>query len=164
MISVVWDASLHNLVNQLIENPLNWFLGSIAVYLAMSVASSSPADLSSPPKHPVVIELRNYTPKEILEFDGTDGKKIYMGVNGRVYDVTAGRGFYGPGGMYGNFAGHDASRGLAKESFDKDMMVDPNGPIDKLEDLNAEEWEALRSWAGFFHGKYTHVGYLVENE
>ena len=32
--------------------------------------------------------------------------------------MTAGRSFYGPDGMYGNFAGRDASRGMAKQSFD----------------------------------------------
>ncbi|EIE83788.1 hypothetical protein RO3G_08493 [Rhizopus delemar RA 99-880] len=61
-----------------------------------------------------------------------------MAVNGSVYDVTQGQSFYGPG--------HDASRGLAKNSFDKEMMVDPYGPIDKLEDLAADEWESLREW------------------
>jgi hypothetical protein len=50
------------------------------------------------------------------------------------------------GSPYANFAGHDASRGLAKNSFDVDMMVDPHGPIDKLEDLEASDWESLREW------------------
>lgn len=50
------------------------------------------------------------------------------------------------GSPYANFAGHDASRGLAKNSFDEDMMVDPHGPIDKLEDLEADDWESLREW------------------
>lgn len=26
------------------------------------------------------------------------------------------------------------------------MMVDPYGPIDKLEDLEADDWESLREW------------------
>jgi membrane-associated progesterone receptor component len=50
------------------------------------------------------------------------------------------------GSPYANFAGHDASRGLAKNSFDQNMMVDPQGPIDKLEDLEADDWESLREW------------------
>lgn len=67
-------------------------------------------------------------------------------------------------GPYANFAGHDASRGLAKHSFDSDMVCDPNGPIDKLEDLNTEEWESLREWEQHFATKYLLVGKLVENE
>lgn len=26
------------------------------------------------------------------------------------------------------------------------MMVDPYGPMDKLEDLEADDWESLREW------------------
>lgn len=50
------------------------------------------------------------------------------------------------GGPYANFGGHDASRGLAKNSFDEDMLTDPKEPIDKLEDLASDEWESLREW------------------
>ncbi|KAJ3318757.1 hypothetical protein HDU76_000735, partial [Blyttiomyces sp. JEL0837] len=133
------------LLAQLTNNPINWVLGCVALYLAVSLRSSGTAQLP-PPKHSEVIELRNFTPKELIEFNGRDGKKIYMGVNGRVYDVSAGAGFYGPGGPYGNFAGRDASRGLAKDSFDEDMLTDLTSPIDKLEDLEADEWESLRNW------------------
>ncbi|KAF7727826.1 hypothetical protein EC973_006939 [Apophysomyces ossiformis] len=109
--------------------------------------------------------FKNYTPKELLPYNGNgpDGR-ILMGVNGSVYDVTRGRNFYGPEGPYANFAGHDASRGLAKNSFDAEMTADPNGPIDKLEDLAADEWESLREWEQHFATKYLLVGKLIENE
>lgn len=68
------------------------------------------------------------------------------------------------GGPYANFAGHDASRGLAKNSFDLEMITDPSLPIDKLEDLTADEWESLREWEQHFASKYLLVGKLVENE
>lgn len=55
------------------------------------------------------------------------------------------------GSPYANFAGHDASRGLAKNSFDEDMMVDPHGPIDKLEDLEADDWQSLREWVILYY-------------
>jgi membrane-associated progesterone receptor component len=124
----------------------------------------------------------------LLEFDGRKCKKIYIGVNGRVYDVTRGAGFYGPGevdaeftiwhseasrcmvsifivnasvspldGPYGNFAGRDASRGLAKGSFDKSMLTDPVGKIDTLADLARDEWDELRQWTGHFQNKYEHL-------
>jgi membrane-associated progesterone receptor component len=63
--------------------------------------------------------------------------------------------------MYGNFAGRDASRGLAKASFDADMLTDLDKPIDLLQDLTDEERGALDEWAAFFQGKYRHVGALV---
>jgi membrane-associated progesterone receptor component len=40
---------------------------------------------------------KEYTPKELQEFDGKEGKRILMGVGGNVYDVSMGRNFYGPG-------------------------------------------------------------------
>jgi len=64
-----------------------------------------------------------YDPYELSEFDGKKNKRILMGIRGRVYDVTAGAHFYGPGGPYGNFAGRDASRGLSKGSFDEGMIT-----------------------------------------
>ncbi|KAJ3037790.1 hypothetical protein HDV00_001291 [Rhizophlyctis rosea] len=158
------DFSPATLFQNLTDNPINWVLAAVAGYMLYSLTAKSSIASLPPPQHPEVIELREFTPKELSHFDGKDDKPIYMGVNGRVYDVTRGRGFYGPGGMYGNFAGRDASRGLAKNSFDEDMMVDIDGPIDKLEDLDQEEWQSLRDWAGFFEGKYDFIGTLVENQ
>jgi membrane-associated progesterone receptor component len=83
-------------------------------------------------------------------------------VRGRVFDVTPGRNFYGPGGPYENFAGRDASRGLAFGSFDEDMLTkDLQGPLDKLEDLDDEQKEALKGWEERFLEKYLVVGKLV---
>lgn len=60
-------------------------------------------------------------------------------------------------GMYGNFAGRDASRGMAKQSFDLgqclpqmkapvthvinllEMLTPVDQPLDKLEDLQKDE-------------------------
>ncbi|RKP34499.1 cytochrome b5-like heme/steroid binding domain-containing protein, partial [Dimargaris cristalligena] len=86
---------------------------------------------------------------------------IYMAVNGKVFDVTKGANFYGPEGPYGNFAGHDASRGLAKGSFEKDMLPNVDGPLDTLADLADDEREALRDWEALFTSKYPQVGVLV---
>lgn len=87
---------------------------------------------------------------------------MYLAVKGRVYDVSAGKSFYGPGGPYENFAGRDASRGLAKGRFDDEMITEDG--IDTLEDLEESEKRALDEWVGHFEGKYTVVGELVEKE
>ena len=58
-------------------------------------------------------------------------------------------------GMYANFAGRDASRGMAKQSFDEgpfepmgvtradswhsDMLTELDQPLDKLQDLTPSE-------------------------
>lgn len=85
-----------------------------------------------------------------------------MAIRGAVYDVSRGRNFYGPGGPYANFAGRDASRGLACGSFDEDMLTkDLDGPLDTLADLGAEEMEALRGWEERFTEKYDVIGKFV---
>jgi membrane-associated progesterone receptor component len=62
------------------------------------------------------------------------------------------RAFYGPGGPYALFAGKDASRALAKMSFEeKDLTGDTEG-------LSAYEAEALTDWEYKFMSKYVKVG------
>lgn len=87
-----------------------------------------------------------------------------LAIDRNVFDVTAGRGFYGPDGMYGNFAGRDASRGMAKQSFDLEMLTPVDQPIDKLEDLDQSEIDNMNGWIQHFKNKYVVVGRLVEND
>lgn len=110
-----------------------------------------------------------FTPRSLSVYDGTGNNptndtRVLMAVKGLVFDVSLGRSFYGPDGPYHNFAGRDASRGLATNSFDDDMISDINGPIDTLEGLTEEEQNTLDEWFSFFKSKYTEVGKLVENE
>ena len=121
--------------------------------------SKSTATLPAPPP-PLV--FRTFTPPTLLPNNGENGAPVFLAVRGRVFDVTSGRNFYGPGGPYANFAGRDASRGLACGSFDEDMLTeDLKGPLDKLEDLGGEEMEALKGWEERFNEKYLVVGKLV---
>lgn len=60
--------------------------------------------------------------------------------------------FYGPGGPYALFTGKDASRALAKMSFEgKDLNGDISG-------LGPFELEALQDWEYKFISKYVKVG------
>lgn len=40
---------------------------------------------------------RIYTSDELSEYDGVKREEIYISVRGKIYDVTPGRDFYGPG-------------------------------------------------------------------
>ena len=93
-----------------------------------------------------MVEWTKYTPRTLAVHDGTgpredNGKpsRILLCINRKVFDVTKGSNFYGPGGPYGNFAGRDASRGMAKQSFDLEMLTPLDQPIDKLADLTPSE-------------------------
>ena len=50
---------------------------------------------------------------ELAKFDGTDPTlPIYIGLDGYIYDVSAGRKFYQPDAVYHYLAGKDSSKSL----------------------------------------------------
>ena len=139
--------------------PINLILLSLFVFMIYMKLRPTPP-ISHPKRKPTV--FRTFTPRTLLPFNGIGDAPVYLAVNGRVFDVSAGRNFYGPGGPYANFAGRDASRGLACGSFDEAMLTkDLDGPLDTLQDLGAEEMDALRGWEERFQEKYLVVGKLV---
>ncbi|KAH0455504.1 hypothetical protein IEQ34_015536 [Dendrobium chrysotoxum] len=102
---------------------------------------------------PPPVQLGEITEEELIAYDGSDPKKpLLMAIKGQIYDVTQSRMFYGPGGPYALFAGKDASRALAKMSFEqKDLTGDISG-------LGPFELEALQDWEYKFMSKYVKVG------
>ncbi|KAL8126106.1 membrane steroid-binding protein 1-like [Apium graveolens] len=106
---------------------------------------------------PPPVQLGEITKDELKSYDGTDPKKpLLMAIKGQIYDVSQSRMFYGPGGPYALFAGKDASRALAKMSFeDKDLTADLTG-------LGVFELEALQDWEYKFMSKYVKVGTIKQ--
>lgn len=85
------------------------------------------------------------TDEELSAYDGKDASKpVYIALNGTIYDVTAGRHVYGPGGSYNFFAGRDATRAFITGCFQEDLTPDTRGaeltyvPIDDDVDENGE--------------------------
>merc|ERR1719313_2636240 len=71
---------------------------------------------------------------------------IYLGINGKVLDVSfGGYEMYGPGGPYHLFAGIDASRCLAKMSFKPEDINSRD-----VSDLTEEEQKVLADWESRF--------------
>jgi membrane-associated progesterone receptor component len=102
-------------------------------------------------------EERDYSLTELAAYDGSDpARPLLIGIRGHVYDVTRGRGFYGPGGPYGMFAGKDCTRALAKVSFEEELLT---GDIEGLE---RDELEKLEEWIEMFDGKYRRIGRLLD--
>ncbi|XP_058203539.1 probable steroid-binding protein 3 [Rhododendron vialii] len=93
------------------------------------------------------------TLQQLKQYDGTNpSKPIYLAMKGRIFDVTTGKSFYGPGGDYAMFAGKDASRALAKMSKDEDDVVG------SLHGLSDKEMGVLNDWEKKFEAKYPIVG------
>jgi len=93
---------------------------------------------------------------QLKEYNGTGPEgRVLVAVNGKIFDVTKGKRFYGPGGPYAAFAGRDASRGLALFS------VDASEEYDDLSDLNAMQKESVKEWETQFTEKYEYIGRLL---
>ncbi|KAI3735292.1 hypothetical protein L6452_14787 [Arctium lappa] len=141
----------------------------IAVYYIVSVLFGGSSDHH--PQHrpssfeedvkplPPPVQLGEISEEELKAYDGNDPQKpLLMAIKGQIYDVTQSRMFYGPGGPYALFAGKDASRALAKMSFEeKDLNGDLTG-------LGAFELDALQDWEYKFMSKYVKVGSIKNPE
>lgn len=153
-------AAAENVNTTAFVTPLNIILLLVAGYTLYVTLRPTPPPVL--PKEPPATVFRTFTPHTLLPFNGENGAPVYLAVRGRVFDVSSGRNFYGPGGPYENFAGRDASRGLACGSFDEEMLTkDLDGPLDTLEDLGRDEMDALQGWEERFSSKYLVVGKLV---
>uniref|UniRef100_L7M742 Putative steroid membrane receptor n=1 Tax=Rhipicephalus pulchellus TaxID=72859 RepID=L7M742_RHIPC len=155
------EASWSGLFSEVFLSPLNVVLASICIYLIYKIFFSRQHSRSSEVKREPELppmKKRDMTLEEIRKYDGTgeDGR-VLVAVNGKVFDVTKGRHFYGPGGPYHAFAGYDASRGLATFSVER-----PKDGYDDLSDLNPMEMESVREWEMQFTEKYHYVGRLLK--
>ncbi|KAI3703526.1 hypothetical protein L1987_73666 [Smallanthus sonchifolius] len=96
------------------------------------------------------------TLNQLKQYDGTNpSNPIYIAVKGRIFDVTTGKSFYGPGSSYAMFAGKDASRALAK------MSKNDEDVIGSLDGLTEKEIGVLDDWEKKFEAKYPIVGSLA---
>ena len=88
--------------------PINTVLVLVILYYAKriilpdtSLPEKPPTEHSGgyswmPAAHPPTALFKQYTPKTLQPFNGKDGGRILLAINGKVFDVTAGRNFYGP--------------------------------------------------------------------
>jgi len=102
---------------------------------------------------------RVFTPEDLARADGADpGAPLYLAILGEVYDVTAGRKYYGPGEGYHCFVGRDASAAFATGQFAGD------GLTSDVADLAPDALTAVVGWRDFYarHAAYPRVGVLAE--
>lgn len=77
-----------------------------------------------PPVQASSVGHTDLTDAELRAFDGSDPEKpLYVAIQGRIFDVSSGRNFYGPGGHYGHFAGRDATRAWVTECWDEEDQL-----------------------------------------
>ncbi|KAG0759387.1 hypothetical protein G6F29_004453 [Rhizopus arrhizus] len=102
---------------------------------------------------------RIFTEKELLKYDGTDPSlPIYLAIDGEVFDVTKGRGWYGKGGSYHHFSGKDAARAYVTGCFQDHLTHDLRG-------LNENELKGVAHWKKFYenHHTYHKIGRVIHD-
>ncbi|GFN83947.1 membrane-associated progesterone receptor component 1-like [Plakobranchus ocellatus] len=147
---------------ELFGSPLNLTLLGVCAFLIYKIVASRRPSGPTVAREPELPPLKkqDFTLEQLREYDGkgSDGR-VLIAVNGKVFDVTRGKRFYGPGGPYGLFAGHDASRALATFSLGEDAL---KSEYDDLSDLNSLQMESVREWEMQFQEKYIYVGKLLK--
>lgn len=82
------------------------------------------------------------TDAELLKYDGSDPTlPIYLALNGTIYDVSANRATYAPGGSYHFFAGRDAARAFLTGCFQEDQTADLRGVEEMYMPMDPPETE-----------------------
>merc|ERR1712018_1061839 len=64
--------------------------------------------------------------KELRHFDGTNGNRILVSLQGKIIDVSDGAESYGPGGSYHIFAGRDVTKCLALMDLSDEHLDQPD--------------------------------------
>jgi len=139
---------------------VNIFLTGAILYLIYKILFPAPEPVPKEGEKPMPsLKKQDMTLAELKQYDGLSegsGGHICVAVNGKIFDVTRGKRFYGPGGPYSGFAGRDASRGLA--TFSVDPVSDE---YDDLSDLKPSELEQVKEWELQFCEKYDHIGKVL---
>lgn len=83
---------------ELMANPVNIGLVGLIVFLLYKIFRGRKEPVGIAPDPPLAkLKKQDLTLEQLREFDGTGPEgRVLMAVNGRVFDVTRGKNFYGP--------------------------------------------------------------------
>jgi len=70
-----------------------------------------------------VESLKSFTLQELQCYDGTEGRPIYLGYKGRVYDLSASPLFQGTQRMRCHIAGKDLTREIEMAPHGEDLVL-----------------------------------------
>lgn len=144
-------------------SPSAIIMALVSLFLGVILAVILLAKFRVDPPRPKIIKrdplpIRDYTLEQLREFNGVGDKPILIALKGVVYDVTSSADFYGPEGSYHCFAGRDASRAMAKFTFDEKELSNSD-----LSDLTSYEKNTLEEWIEKYeyYKSYPKVGKLI---
>lgn len=91
--------AVEELLKELFFNPINLALLSVCGFLVYKIFAGSRRK-PDPPREPTLARMkkRDFTLQDLKQYDGLgEDKRVLVAVNGKVFDVTRGKRFYGPG-------------------------------------------------------------------
>ena len=93
---------------------------SILAYLFVNSVPPKETNSSNSVEEAKAAPLRDFTVQQLSQYNGKEvDKPIYISLKRDVFDVTSARDFYGKDCSYNCFAGREATRAMAKLSFDE---------------------------------------------
>jgi len=95
----VYSGAMTRFMVELVSSPINLALLGLCAFLMYKIIKNRRRENSNPkqPELPAM-RKRDFTLEQLQEFDGQrKGGRILIAVNGKVFDVTRGSRFYGPG-------------------------------------------------------------------
>lgn len=95
------ELSSGGIFQEIFTSPLNLTLLSLCLFLLYKIfRGDKPQELGEAEKPLPKLKKRDFTIAELKPYDGLQNPRILMAVNGKVFDVTRGKKFYGPGNVY----------------------------------------------------------------
>ncbi|MEW5302493.1 MAG: hypothetical protein WDW36_005273 [Sanguina aurantia] len=92
--------------------------------------------------------MKQMTLEQLAEHDGSQpGVPLLLSIQGTIYNITSGKQFYGPDGVY-PFAGKEVARAFAL------LSTEVSDCVESIEGLSFIELDNLKDWIGKFNTKY----------
>lgn len=88
--------------SELLSSPVNVFLVGVICFLVYKIIRGRKEPLGPVPEPPLPkLKKQDFTLDQLREYDGSGPEgRVMLAVNGKIFDVTRGKNFYGPSMYY----------------------------------------------------------------
>lgn len=95
------ESASGGILQEIFTSPLNLTLLSLCLFLIYKIfRGDRPLEVPAAEERLPRMKKRDFTIAELKPYDGVQNPRILMAVNGKVFDVTRGKKFYGPGNAH----------------------------------------------------------------
>lgn len=94
------ESTSDGILQEIFTSPLNLTLLSLCLFLIYKIfRGDRPLEVPAAEETLPKMKKRDFTIAELKPYDGLQNPRILMAVNSKVFDVTRGKKFYGPGNV-----------------------------------------------------------------